>query len=99
MDLLLNQCFLCVIEMCKQYNIDESHAIKHSLDVLSFAKHLCTDEVSHQIRVIYVSAIVHDMCDKKYIDEDIGTAEIRKYLVHFMTTEELDAVLLIITSY
>ena len=98
MDLLLNQAFLCVVEMCKQHNIDESHALKHSLDVFSFAKHLCTNEVSHQERVIYVSAIIHDMCDRKYLEEDIGTASIRKYLVHFMTPEELDAVLLIITN-
>ena len=98
MDLLLNQAFLCVVEMFKQHNIDESHALKHSLDVFSFAKQLCTDEVSHQLRVIYVASIVHDMCDKKYMDEDIGTTEIRKYLVHFMTSEELDAVLLIITN-
>lgn len=98
MDLLLNQCFLCVIEMCKQYNIDESHALKHSLDVFSFAQYLCTPDVSHQLRVIYVAAIVHDMCDRKYIDEDIGTVEIRKYLVHFMSSDELDAVILIITN-
>jgi hypothetical protein len=98
MDLLLNQSFLCVVEMCKQHNIDESHALKHSLDVFSFAQHLCIPEVSHQLRVIYVASIVHDMCDRKYMDEDIGTVAIRKYLVHFMTSDELDAVILIITN-
>jgi len=98
MDVLLNQSFLCVIEMCKKFQIDESHALKHSLDVFSFAQHLCTPEVSQQLRVIYVASIVHDMCDRKYLDEDIGTAAIRKYLVYFMTPNELDAVILIITN-
>jgi hypothetical protein len=98
MDLLLNQAFLCVAEMCKQYNIDESHSLKHSLDVLSFAKYLCVPEVSHQLRVIYVAAIVHDMCDRKYLDEDIGTSSICKYLVNFMSQSELDAVIAIITN-
>ena len=98
MDDLLDQAFLCVTEMCKQYNIDESHALKHSLDVLSFAKSLCTPEVSHQLRVIYVAAIVHDMCDKKYIDEDVGIVAIRTYLIHCMTSEELDAISRIITT-
>ena len=98
MEQLLDQAFLCVMEMCKQYKIDESHSTKHSLDVLTFAKHLCVPEVSHQLRVIYVAAIVHDMCDRKYLDEDIGTSSICKYLVHFMTQEEIDAVLMIITN-
>ena len=54
--------------------IDESHGIKHSMDVLNYAHNIYKNEINNypiikkHERIIYISAIIHDMCDKKYCD-------------------------------
>jgi HD superfamily phosphodiesterase len=75
-----------VVLITKKYNIDESHGLAHSMNVLHFAHHIYTDEVEkipyikEQEKIIYVSSILHDMCDKKYISEEIGINEIAAFL-------------------
>jgi hypothetical protein len=80
---LINTAFHHVINTCKIYNIDESHALKHSMEVYGFAKKIYESELKlhpyleQQKEIIFMAAIGHDMCDKKYMDEKDG---IRRYI-------------------
>ena len=84
---IIDKAFECVKSICKRYNIDESHAMYHSMTVLNNAKTLYNNlklensflEEKHLL-IICVSAIVHDMCDHKYMDVMLGVSEIRSYL-------------------
>lgn len=105
---LLNALFHFVMLMTVKHKIDDSHGLKHSMDVLHFAKNIYDSEVMkstclrepEQERVIYISAVVHDMCDKKYMDESLGIAEIRDFLqgTHLVENHEIDAVEKIIST-
>jgi hypothetical protein len=92
---LLNKLFNFVSLTTKTLLIDESHGIKHSMDILNFAHNIYKNEVKiypilkDQERVIYVSAIVHDMCDKKYINEDEGIQNIQIFLKNEITCDEI----------
>ena len=94
---LLNHAFDYVIENSIVYNIDESHALKHSMEVYGFAKKILENEViktpylEDQKRIIYMAAIGHDMCDKKYMDEKEGIARYQLHLSNFMDPNELEA--------
>jgi len=37
-------------------------------------------ELKTQERLVYVSTVVHDICDKKYMNEKLGIAEIDHFL-------------------
>ncbi len=94
METLLSKMFKFVILTSQKYNIDESHGLSHSMNVLQYAHNIYASELvtdpsleSHQ-KVIYSAAILHDMCDKKYIDEDLGIKEINGFLVENGLTEE-----------
>jgi hypothetical protein len=56
------------------------------MNVLHYANKIYEDEVKsypilkNQEKLIYVSAILHDMCDKKYLDEATGLREIESFL-------------------
>uniref|UniRef100_A0A6C0D638 HD domain-containing protein n=1 Tax=viral metagenome TaxID=1070528 RepID=A0A6C0D638_9ZZZZ len=105
---LLNALFQFVTLMTVKHKIDDSHGLKHSMDVLHFAKNIYDSEVlkntclrePEQERVIYISAVVHDMCDKKYMDESLGIAEIRDFLqgTRLVENHEIDAVENIIST-
>jgi HD superfamily phosphodiesterase len=93
---LINIGFKYVMETSKMFNIDESHALKHSMEVFSFAKKICESELDknpfleNHKQVIYMAAIGHDMCDKKYMDENEGVIRYQKYLSNLMTQSDLD---------
>jgi hypothetical protein len=103
---LMNALFQFVMLMTTKHKIDESHAIKHSMDVLHFAKniydHECTKNslLQGQERVIYVSAVVHDLCDKKYMNETVGIMEINDFLknTRLIEHDEINAVEKIIST-
>jgi hypothetical protein len=42
---LLSKLFHFVVLITKKYNIDESHGLAHSMNVLNFAHNIYTDEV------------------------------------------------------
>ena len=71
---LIAKGFKYVVETSKKFNIDESHALKHSMEVYGFANRIYENEVKKfpdlekQREIIYMAAIGHDMCDKKYMD-------------------------------
>jgi HD superfamily phosphodiesterase len=89
----LNQLYQFVIQISNEFNIDESHSLKHSMDVFYYAidifehelelfnfKH--NDEYLNFKNIISFSAILHDMCDNKYMNEEIGWDKINQLLIH-----------------
>lgn len=101
---IINASFRYVIRTSKIYNIDESHSLKHSMEVYNFARDIYSSEVKNnpflvnQQSIIYSSAILHDMCDKKYLDEAEGVNSIKNLLINYMSKEELNVVSNIITT-
>jgi HD superfamily phosphodiesterase len=83
---IYNFLFNYVIITSKKYNIDESHSLKHSLDVFDFANEIVKSEVitcpliKNQTDIILSAAILHDMCDKKYRDEQKAILELTDFL-------------------
>ena len=101
---IINIAFNYVILTSKKYDIDESHALKHSMDVFNYANKIYESEVKtnffleEQKTVIQVSAILHDMCDKKYMDESEGIKNVNSLMQNFMPEEDLTAVSNIIST-
>jgi len=95
---LINEAFRFVIQTSNEFNIDESHALKHSLEVFNFANAIYESEVikfpqlEKQREIISLASIVHDMCDKKYMNEDYGVANMNKYMKNFISHEDLEIV-------
>ena len=103
MDFLLDACFRCVQQLCVVYQIDESHAMKHAMSVLSYTVqsylyHSNCPELRSQQRVLYAAAVVHDMCDKKYVEEAEGLQAIHDHLHLYFTPEEFNQLCHIITT-
>jgi hypothetical protein len=101
---IVNAAFNFVIFTSKKYNIDESHSLKHSIDVFNFANKIYNSEINkspfllEQKDIIHVSAILHDMCDKKYMNEGDGVLNINKYMEPYMPQTELKVVSDIIST-
>ena len=102
--LLLSKLLQFVLFTSHKYSIDESHGIGHSMDVLHFAHNIYESEVhtnpflkKHE-NIIYVSAIIHDMCDKKYMNQDQGIFEIENFLQKKLPVNDIDAVKQIIST-
>ena len=81
-----NRIFNFILLTCRKYNIDESHGFIHSMDVLNKANNIILNEpklnseVNLDKEIIFTSALLHDMCDKKYMDEQIGITNIKRFL-------------------
>lgn len=81
-----NNLFLFIKHKCCECAIDESHAIKHSMDVFNYAHKILEVEKHYkpnligQERVIYTSALLHDMCDDKYMNVETGLKDIDNLL-------------------
>ena len=102
---LINKAFQFVIKTSDQYNIDESHALKHSMDVFQYANKIYDSEVllnpylREQKDVIFVASIVHDMCDTKYFfDENSRLDNIESYFKEDIAKPKLDTILEIIST-
>jgi hypothetical protein len=93
---LLNRGFKYVVETSKNFNIDESHALKHSMEVFAYTKKIYESEISknpfleNQKQLIFMAAIGHDMCDKKYMNEKEGVVRYQTYLNGLMPTTDLE---------
>jgi hypothetical protein len=74
------------------------------MNVLNFAHNIYNNEknkypeIENHERIIYISAILHDMCDKKYVDETSGVKEIEDFLNEKITQPEIDITKKIITT-
>jgi hypothetical protein len=84
-----------VLRISKKYNIDSSHSEGHSMDVIHFANENYRSQLDmfpyleSQTNVIYSAAVLHDMCDKKYMKQDDGVKEIQSFLKDRLNPEEL----------
>ena len=93
---LINIGFKYVIDTSQLYKIDESHAVKHSMEVYGFAKKIYESEfksnpyLEKQREIIYMASIGHDMCDKKYMDEKQGILRYQEYLSGHMSPSDLE---------
>ena len=81
-----NLIFNFITRTCTKFSIDESHGLKHSMDVFKYSQRIVDNEIKiqpileDQKRVIYTSALLHDMCDNKYMDETHGLNRIREFI-------------------
>jgi len=101
---VINAAFNYVIYTSSKYKIDDSHSLKHSMEVFHFANKIYDYELSEnphlkdQKEIISVSSIIHDMCDKKYMNEKNGVNEMKTYMQNYMTTTDLEIVSNIVSS-
>jgi HD superfamily phosphodiesterase len=85
-----------VLATIKKYNIDESHGLTHSMDVLYNAHNILETEltktpyIEKYRNIILTSAALHDMCDKKYVDEEEGLNQIQEFLTNKMDSSEIE---------
>jgi len=101
---LFSKLFHYVMLISSKHGIDESHGLKHSMDVLMYTQSIYNTEVlKHPIlqqheRIVYTSAVVHDMCDKKYMTQEDGIRDIHQYLENDLSDNELTIVKQIIST-
>lgn len=101
---LLNELFNFILLTSSKYGIDESHDVSHSMNVLHYAQDIYEAQVyiypplKHYERVIYIAALLHDMCDKKYMDEIEGLNEICNYLKPRIEEKEIEMVKNIVST-
>jgi hypothetical protein len=93
---LINRAFQYVGKITEIYKIDESHGLKHSMEVFGFAKRIYESELKanpfleEQQHILFAAAIGHDMCDKKYMDEKEGLLRYKEALYSYMSQEDLN---------
>jgi hypothetical protein len=101
---IINLLFEFVMDTCNKYNIDESHGLKHSIDVFNYASKLYLLELNtnpnlkDKKQIIFISAIIHDMCDHKYINESDGIRRIKLLLEPLIDIKSINSIILIITT-
>ena len=101
---IFNELFDFILATSRIYGIDESHDISHSMKVLHLAHDiytsqlLITPEINSHKNIIYISAVLHDMCDKKYMNESEGIKTIREHIRLITTPEENDIIVRIIQT-
>lgn len=84
--MLLSKLLHYVIVTSAKHGIDDSHGIAHSMNVLNYAQKIYESELvqkkylKNQKNIIYTSAILHDMCDSKYMDKFEEINRIDDYL-------------------
>ena len=101
---LFNNLFKFILQTSAKHKIDESHDISHSMNVLQYAHNIYEKEIyknpvikSHK-NIIYISAALHDMCDKKYMDESEGIKAITDHLSLITTSVENEVISKIIQT-
>jgi hypothetical protein len=98
----LEQIIRFINDTCIKYNIDDSHDLRHSLDALGWSEQLTKGKLlsTRTSQIIHLSCLLHDMCDKKYMDEAMGLDRIRTFLKETLEVDEdiLEAVVFIINT-
>lgn len=91
---LLSKLFHYVLLSVSKYKIDESHGLSHAMEILTHAntiyehEQLYHPQLKKDEKIIYVSSILHDMCDKKYMDQDKGLQDINNYLLNLKNDDQ-----------
>ena len=101
--IFLNDLFDFVQQTCTLFNIDESHGLGHSMNVFYYASELFIQNESETKieNIVVIASILHDMCDKKYMDETNGLERINIFLkkyANYVTDEERHIIIKIISS-
>ena len=95
----LSNIYQFIVLTCRRCNIDETHGIRHAMDVFNYSEKLFKSEVKRtpniitDERIIYTSALLHDMCDKKYMREMEGVEKIDFFLKQNAYIEEERSIL------
>lgn len=96
---IFNLLFHYVLQTTVKYNIDESHGLSHSMNVLHNAQSIHNSLTSiyypylkDQEHIIYTSAVLHDMCDKKYMDVNTGLQNIENVLSKSFDSNDVDVI-------
>ena len=94
-----------IVKRCIDLKIDESHAVKHSMDVLKYSQKILEDEIKinkkleENKKIIYTAAMLHDMCDNKYMDEKKGLNDISIFLESIdYLKDDIDIIIKIIST-
>lgn len=96
--------FSFIIMIINKLKIDESHGLLHSMEVLNNAHEIYESELKKNPdiikyeNIIYISAAIHDMCDKKYIKEEDIIKEIEVFLEQEISKEDCEIIIKIITT-
>lgn len=96
----MQRLFTFIEDICKEYNIDESHDVRHAKDCVEFANKLMDFDFSEDERTMIIwAAALHDCVDKKYVPVEEGVQKVRDFLRSVSWDEERIRVLLnIITT-
>lgn len=96
---IFNTLFHYVLYTTTKYNIDESHGLSHSMAVLHNAYDIRNSMnsmnypyLTEQEPIIYTSAVLHDMCDKKYMNVDEGLHDIEELINTQFSSSEVDVI-------
>jgi len=99
---MLDQVIDFIKETCILFNIDDSHGLDHSIKTLLWSLQISKDiQINYcESQVIQLSCLLHDMCDKKYMDEKFGVNRIRIFLSEKMKFDPgiVERVIFIITT-
>jgi hypothetical protein len=92
-----------VEEKSRYYNIDVSHNLHHSLQVKELGFVIAEHDYhldTRQKEILYLSCMLHDMCDAKYIPRTQGILDVSNFIRNGCGVSMLthDAVMEIITS-
>jgi len=83
---IFDSLFQYVLSTITNKQIDESHGLSHAMNVLHNAHQIYQIEIKYhdylktQEKIIYIAAILHDMCDKKYMNEEEGIRDMNTHL-------------------
>ena len=78
----MNRLYDFVEQMCKDYNIDESHDLRHAKDCVQTAYSILDyDITSDEKEVITYAAALHDCVDKKYANVAEASERVRTFLL------------------
>lgn len=78
--------FSFIVATTKKYGIDETHGIRHSMNAYRYSEMIYNSEIKNipmlvdYERTIYTSTLLHDLCDKKYLNEKEGLSRIGNFL-------------------
>ena len=86
MTVFFREAFKFIMTMSVKHNIDSTHDISHTFQVLNNAFKIYEQEkttfppIKEHEQIIYTAAALHDMCDNKYIDVQEGKNDIDMFL-------------------
>jgi hypothetical protein len=82
----LNKIIEFIKETCDKFNIDSGHGLDHSITILNYCHAMIPyyNLSETQQLTIELASLLHDMCDKKYMNESDGIVRIEDFLLKDM---------------